>query len=1069
MANYHKHWYGTLALYTAIATKDSNTLYHCSEGLIYRGSVLLATRRWGDLSGVPSTFAPSAHNHTKSQITDFPTTWAWASLTGVPSTFTPSAHTHDDRYYTESEINTKLTNGSVTKLGTSTVGSSNKPIYLNGGTPTAVSSVGEAFLSWGGRNWTGAYAPIDAAMVPTLGANRLAFLAASSIDVEYSRDNGSTWLDYEASDVQKISLVSGLNSSLVIGKADSTNKATSAYKLRVTINTAGRLYTVLNKFILYISTNGSQGSTCSILGRTQDNKILGADSWTVFADKVPIGGWSGYNVINTSAITTYGNTPASHFGQVRFLFENTGGSTSYNGLNIIRILGYGGVGWQTPSNLAGNGTLYSYDAYQNAHFPQQVNAQSFLENGTYLSDKYASKAQTMYIGTTAVNINRTSGALALTGITSIDPIQISGGMKNGLSPFTDPHLALKSSNQIDTTGYVGMTFATSAAVNYGFSLGALRASGGNGHLIVRSHLSNAAGTEVFKLDMSGNLSGLNSVSATSFSGSLTGNASSATVLATARTINGVSFNGSANITITANTPYTLTRGSYLTGSNFNGSANTTWAVDATSANTASKVVARDSNGDFACRVVNAASGVYSLKVVTGGYNYTTQTNGVGIGTDGANSGVIFYNGTGATGRIYRESDVMRFIRGGLSYSGFDINADGSVTVQGDMTTRTSLVVGSANGTYVQIGSARLVYDQTNNAIKVVNADNSSCSLYATGSISAFGIGSSGGSGTSYSRLDDWADYVDGLTNDYVLSAELGHGLYTSVNALNSFQSGTSWGGTYTGIVYLSIGGTSKSVSTPGHTHHFSTISNKPTTLGGYGITDAMPSSGGTIYSSNFQMLELKRNAVAGASILFSNNNQALGKFGFDSSGSLIIGNGTSTDGVPNMLYINTSTKQITGYGSLNVSGNIETGTSGGAYVRIGHSRFMYDSADSGIILLKVAGGFANFYAGSVYANNVQLTSSRSMKKDIQPFKNGLDLIKSIDVVSYLYKQDADDDDRKIGFIADDTDSWLSGKSKTKYNIGNTVGALIKAVQELEKKNQELEKILLSTTNNKLRI
>ena len=88
-----------------------------------------------------------------------------------------------------------------------------------------------------------------------------------------------------------------------------------------------------------------------------------------------------------------------------------------------------------------------------------------------------------------------------------------------------------------------------------------------------------------------------------------------------------------------------------------------------------------------------------------------------------------------------------------------------------------------------------------------------------------------------------------------------------------------------------------------------------------------------------------------------------------------------------------------------------------------------------------------------------------MKKDIQPFKNGLDLIKSIDVVSYLYKQDADDDDRKIGFIADDTDSWLSGKSKTKYNIGNTVGALIKAVQELEKKNHELEMRLLSVTNN----
>jgi hypothetical protein len=61
-------------------------------------------------------------------------------------------------------------------------------------------------------------------------------------------------------------------------------------------------------------------------------------------------------------------------------------------------------------------------------------------------------------------------------------------------------------------------------------------------------------------------------------GSISGNAGTATTLQTARTINGVSFNGSANITITANTGSTLTRGTGLTGSNFNGSAATTWAV-----------------------------------------------------------------------------------------------------------------------------------------------------------------------------------------------------------------------------------------------------------------------------------------------------------------------------------------------------------------------------------------------------------------------------------------------------------------------------------------------------------
>ncbi len=48
------------------------------------------------------------------------------------------------------------------------------------------------------------------------------------------------------------------------------------------------------------------------------------------------------------------------------------------------------------------------------------------------------------------------------------------------------------------------------------------------------------------------------VTAAGFTGPLTGNASTATTLQTARTINGVSFNGSANITVTANTPQVLT-------------------------------------------------------------------------------------------------------------------------------------------------------------------------------------------------------------------------------------------------------------------------------------------------------------------------------------------------------------------------------------------------------------------------------------------------------------------------------------------------------------------------------
>jgi hypothetical protein len=71
------------------------------------------------------------------------------------------------------------------------------------------------------------------------------------------------------------------------------------------------------------------------------------------------------------------------------------------------------------------------------------------------------------------------------------------------------------------------------------------------------------------------------------------------------TATGFSGNGSSISSVTAvATTGTLTRGTYLTGSNFNGSVNQTWAVDATAASTASKVVARDANSSFSANVVN---------------------------------------------------------------------------------------------------------------------------------------------------------------------------------------------------------------------------------------------------------------------------------------------------------------------------------------------------------------------------------------------------------------------------------------------------------------------------------
>ena len=76
---------------------------------------------WNNVSGKPSSYTPGSHTHTKAQITDLSSASvnyansagsanavAWGNVSGKPSSYTPSSHTHDDRYYTESEVNSLL-------------------------------------------------------------------------------------------------------------------------------------------------------------------------------------------------------------------------------------------------------------------------------------------------------------------------------------------------------------------------------------------------------------------------------------------------------------------------------------------------------------------------------------------------------------------------------------------------------------------------------------------------------------------------------------------------------------------------------------------------------------------------------------------------------------------------------------------------------------------------------------------------------------------------------------------------------------------------------------------------
>lgn len=185
-----------------------------------------------------------------------------------------------------------------------------------------------------------------------------------------------------------------------------------------------------------------------------------------------------------------------------------------------------------------------------------------------------------------------------------------------------------------------------------------------------------------------------------------------------------------------------------------------------------------------------------------------------------------------------------------------------------------------------IGDIYLSWDKENNAVKVSKADGSAANFYAEGGISAFGAGSiqgSGGSGMSFERLDNWADYsVDKATA--VLSAFLGNdlnerlkkvegGALTSVDWSIIQNKPTSmpasdvpaWAKAATKPSYAwnEITGKPNEFNPAVHSHSFASLLNKPTTLQGYGITDAASIS----HTHTFSQLRDKPTTIDGYGIV----------------------------------------------------------------------------------------------------------------------------------------------------------------------------------------------------------
>jgi hypothetical protein len=126
--------------------------------------------------------------------------------------------------------------------------------------------------------------------------------------------------------------------------------------------------------------------------------------------------------------------------------------------------------------------------------------------------------------------------------------------------------------------------------------------------ITNSHISNSAGIVYSKLNLSNSIvnSDISASAGIAYSKLSLGNSIRSSDIDAS---NPIANNKLANSTISGvalgGNLATLTAGSYISGSNYNGSTATTWSVNATPANVASTVVARDSLGGISAGQVSA--------------------------------------------------------------------------------------------------------------------------------------------------------------------------------------------------------------------------------------------------------------------------------------------------------------------------------------------------------------------------------------------------------------------------------------------------------------------------------
>ena len=630
----------TLATYLT-TNKYTTEIWVIAQG--YLKSLPAHTHGWSSITGIPNTFTPEAHSHDWGEITSKPDSFIpsahahpWADITGKPTTFSPATHSHP------------ISN--ITSLQSSLDNLTNK--------------FGNYLPLSGGKINSGTYIGLNGGTVYGIGvvaSNR------NSACFDTIEANGSDWLELCYYAGSGIRIGTGTNGTKPL-YASALYQAGALCATQTWVqNTAKAAHVGLTNY--YEGFGGAYRSSA-----TSSSGIL---------IKLPYGVTAGKMVCFT--VRLYKSYQAYDIQFSGYLYNDNGGywyspkAQMIAGTTSVPVK----MGFDASKNAyvwIGNSSDYAGVAILNI-----VSGYSASEwsTGWVISASAGSEIATINLDTTLYPI--TSYLLKAGGdMTSGARISASGGNlyvgnANNAGWLGVQDMCSQSSLgdgiwSIRTNG--NAIFKTVTATTFTGDL-----SGTFNGLALNGTTNNAANC-VVRTDGNGyaNFGWINTASGTA-SGTLTrvycsqdaylrylspANFISGLALATTAWVS-ANFNKYVHPTGAGNnhvptsgasgqwlkwsatgvaawvTPAVLTRGSYITGANYNGNTATTWAVDATPANSASKVVARDASGNFSAGTITAAlSGNASTATTASNLTYFKCTSSVNIGIDTTDSNAIGY-------------------------------------------------------------------------------------------------------------------------------------------------------------------------------------------------------------------------------------------------------------------------------------------------------------------------------------------------------------------------------------------------------------------------------------------